>query len=393
MKISNQYNDRVAEIASGRQLEYYKALCEYGSVHGACNKAGFNRSSMMSSLNLLEKKLVASGIMAPCDASGVAGAGRAIGKVTTHIKGGEVQQEWIRTDTALKDTQAKIEEFLNILRDQVPVRDYQIEEPDVHLADFMSVYPMGDPHLGMYAWAEESGENFDCDTCEQQIVQAIDRLVDTQPASCIGRIHNLGDFFHSDTEDAVTRRSGNHLDVDGRWGRVLRIGVRMMTHCIDRCLEKHQKVEVVNVCGNHDDQTSYCLSIILAEHYRNEPRVFIDTTYSKFHYKEFGKVLIGCNHGMIKPQALLEVMVSDQAEAWGRTKFRYWHVGHVHHMTVKEVGGVVVESFRSLKAKDAHEAEKGYRAGRDMHALLFHKEWGLVERHVVCAAMLAVDVK
>ena len=155
----------------------------------------------------------------------------------------------------------------------------------------------------------------------------------------------------------------------------------MMTHCIDRCLEKHQNVEVVNAVGNHDDQTAYALSIILAEHYRLEPRVEIDTTYNKFYFREFGANLIGVNHGMLKPEVLYRVMASDRPEAWGRTKYRCWHVGHIHHTQVKEIDGVIVESFRSLKSKDAYETEHGYRAGRDMKAILYHIDHGEIERH------------
>lgn len=381
--LSTQYDKRIEEIATDRQLEYYKVFCELGSQQMAAKELEVSRSTIRASMKLLEKKASQSGIVPNHTMEDGAAAGYKIkGTSTLYDDAGNAKITWVKTVDVMSSMEDRVNAMLDCLREQVPVRDYTIKEPNMCDEDLMSVYPMGDPHLGMYAWAEEAGEDFDTDICEQRIILAVDRLVDTQPSSCIGRIENLGDFFHSDTEDATTRRSGNHLDVDGRWGRVLRIGVRMMTHCIDRCLEKHERVELVNVIGNHDDQSSYCLSIIMAEHYRNEPRVFIDTTYSKFHYKEFGKVLIGANHGMIKPQALLEVMTSDMAEAWGRTKHRFWHVGHIHHHKSIEVGGVIVEAFRSLKGKDAYEAEKGYRAGQDMHALLFHKEYGLVERHV-----------
>jgi hypothetical protein len=240
----------------------------------------------------------------------------------------------------------------------------------------------------MYAWAEECGEDFDCEICERDIIEAVDRIVDSMPACGVCRIEELGDLFHSDTEDAMTRRSGNHLDVDGRWGRVVKIALRMLTHCVDRCLEKHGKVELVCVKGNHDDQTAFCLAMMMDEHYRNEPRVWVDTKYTTYHFKEFGQVLLGANHGMIKPAALHEVMTCDMAEAWGRTKFRYWHVGHVHHHRLIEIGGCTVEAFRSLKGKDAHEAERGYRSGRDMCGIVFHKDFGEIERHTCNVAML-----
>lgn len=382
------FDQSIADLATERQLEYYKAYCEHGSHRKVGKIFDVAHTAIGKSLKLLERKAAMRGLIPNhTQEGGVAPGYKLKGTSTLYDADGNQKIQWVKTNEIMETMEEKVKSMMDCLRDQVPVRDYAIKQPTENSEELMSVYPLGDPHLGMYAWKEESGEDFDCDICEQQIVQAIDYLVDSQPPSAIGRIENLGDFFHSDTEDAVTRRSGNHLDVDGRWGRVMRIGVRLMTHCIDRCLEKHERVEVVNVCGNHDDQTSYCLSICLAEHYRNEPRVFVDTTYSKFHYKEWGRVLIGCNHGMIKPQALLEVMVSDMAEAWGRTKFRYWHVGHIHHHKSIEVGGVIVESFRSLKAKDAHEAERGYRAGRDMQAILFHKDHGLVSRQVCNPSM------
>jgi hypothetical protein len=392
ISLPKEYDDRIGNLAAARQLEYYKAYCEHGSVMGICAATGWARSSVRAGLKLLTKKAAKAGLLDNyTPENGCAPGYKLKGTSTLYDGEGNKKLEWVKTNEEMETLEEKIKAMLDVLRDQVPVNDYKIEEPSECIDDLMSVYPMGDPHLGMFAWSEESGENFDCKICEERIVRAIDRLVDTQPASCIGRIENLGDFFHSDTEDAVTRRSGNHLDVDGRWGKVLRIGVRMMTHCIDRCLEKHKKVEVVNVTGNHDDQTAYCLSIILAEKYRNDPRVEVDITYAKFHYKEFGKVLIGCNHGMLKPDVLQQVMACDKAEAWGRTVFRYWHVGHIHHTQVKEVGGCTVEAFRSLKSKDAHEASRGYRAGRDMKAILYHKQYGEIERHTCNLARLMME--
>lgn len=380
--LPREFNKLIANLATGTQLEYYKMYCD-GNTFTQIGKAfGVNRKSPSVSIAALEKKAVSQGLLSAYDDDTGVGLGRTVGKVTTHVKGGAVVQEWVRTDEKQVDMEQKVRDFISVLSDQIPVRDYSIVGPSDVSEKLLSVYNIADQHLGMYAWAEESGNNFDCDMCEAQMVGAIDRLVDTQPCSRVGRIQNLGDMFHSDNEKGITERSGNFLDTDGRYGRVLRIGVRMMTHCIDRALEKHERVEVINVPGNHDSRTSYCLAIILAEHYREEPRVFVDTQYTEFFYREFGSNLIGANHGMIKPQRLMEVMACDMPEAWGRTKHRYWHVGHFHTTKVTEIGGVIVEAFRSLKPKDAYEAASGYRAGREMHALLYHETRGLVERHI-----------
>lgn len=49
---------------------------------------------------------------------------------------------------------------------------------------------------------------------------------------------------------------------------------------------------------------------------------------------------------------------------------------------------MIVESFRTLAAKDAWHSSMGYQSGRDMKCILFHKDWGEVERHTVSVQML-----
>ena len=85
-------------------------------------------------------------------------------------------------------------------------------------------------------------------------------------------------------------------------------------------------------------------------------------------------------------------MATDQAQAWGRTEFRYWYIGHVHHQSVKEYGGVTVESFNTLTAKDAYSAWGGYRAQQNMKCIIHHAEFGEVGRHAVNPNMLKGEV-
>jgi hypothetical protein len=249
------------------------------------------------------------------------------------------------------------------------------------MAGLLSVYPMGDPHIGCYAWAAEAGEDFDVNIARQDLLAAAGRLVDVAPASQRALICNLGDFFHADSLSQLTK-SGHKLDVDTRWPRVLRLGCHLMVDLITLALRKHAKVEVINAIGNHDDHSSIMLSAFLEAWFHAEPRVHVYPTTSKFHYIEHGRCLIGVTHGdTVKHLALGELMASYQPEAWGRTLHRYWYTGHIHHTSKTELRGAVVESFRTLAAKDAWHASQGYRSGRDMYAIVLDAEHGEVERH------------
>lgn len=307
--------------------------------------------------------------------------------VTRDVFGKVTQQQWVKTK---KTDAATPEELLEAFQRAVASRDILAKpaaylDPTVErLAHRICVYPMGDPHLGMLAWAAETGEDFDLATAESLLYGAVDRLVALAPATKKCLLISLGDFFHFDNLDGVSRRSGHTFDTAARWSKVFPLGVGLACRMIDRCLEKHEEVHVILEIGNHDDHSSLMLAVCLAHHYRNEPRVHIDTSPSTFHWFEFGKVLIGTTHGQdVKGEKLPGVMAADQPEAWGRTKHRYWYVGHVHHEDVKEYPGCVVKYHRTVAAKDAWHHSKGYRAGRSMSCDVMDEDYGLVMTHQV----------
>lgn len=296
---------------------------------------------------------------------------------------GEVKLRWIKSAADAETRMLQLRDAVLQIGEELPRAD-PAPAPATSDADLLCVYPMGDPHIGMYSWAAETGMDFDLTIAERELVSAVDRLVEMSPAAEQALIINLGDFFHADSPENRTARSGHALDVDTRWPKVLSVGIRIMRRIIDRALVKHASVRVVNEIGNHDDNSSVMLGLCLAAYYELEPRVEIDTSPSKFHWYEFGQNLIGITHGNgIKRDQLPGIMACDQAVAWGRTDHRYWYCGHVHHESVKEYPGVVVESFRTLAARDAWHAASGYRSDRDLRCDVLHRRWGRVARSIL----------
>lgn len=252
----------------------------------------------------------------------------------------------------------------------------KIIAPRTKMSDSITVYPMGDPHVGMYAWKKSTGEDFDCDIAERDLIAAMDDLVDRAHPTDTAAIIELGDFFHADSLFNQTT-GGTPMDVDTRWPRVLEIGLKIMIRLIQRALEKHKRVKVIIAIGNHDTHSAIFLSIALRLAFEKNTRVEIFDTVNSFHYFEFGCNLFGVHHGdKVKKTNLPGVMAADQPEAWGRTTHRYWFTGHIHHVEAIEIIGTIVRSYRTLASKDEWTHNKGYRSGRDMHALTFHKLFG-----------------
>jgi hypothetical protein len=250
----------------------------------------------------------------------------------------------------------------------------------------MTIYNLGDPHIGMLAWAKECGVDFDTRIAERELFGVVDMLVERAPASHEGVLANLGDFLHAQNDKQLTPHGGNKLDVDGRSAKVNEIAFGLMTRLVDRLRQKHKRVRVVTVPGNHDPDVARMLAIYLRKSYENEPRVEILPNWNPFTYLEWGQNLFGWAHGDgAKPEVLPKIMAEDMREAWGRTWFHCWHTGHEHQKRVLEVQGTscLVETHRTVAANDGWAHWKGYRSGKSLSAITYAFEGGEISRQVV----------
>jgi hypothetical protein len=309
-----------------------------------------------------------------------------------HVKGvstlydgaGGIKQQWVKTDQDLVDRIRAFEKAIDRICGRTDGRAEPVSAPEFVEDDLLCLVPFGDPHIGLYAWAAESGDDFDLEIAECNMVNAVDHLITLAPPAATLVLLNLGDFYHGDSSTNQTPQSGHPLDIDTRWEKVIDVGISIKERCINRGLEKFRNVIDVNVEGNHDPTSSIMLRRVMRATYRNEPRVTVDTTPGKFYWHRFGASLIGSTHGdSAKLADLPGIMACDRARDWGETKYRHWYTGHVHHDSSREAHGVIVETFRTLAPKDAWHASKGYRSGQDLKLDVFHRRWGRINRHTV----------
>ena len=371
-------------VNSEAQLRNLEAVLEYGSERKAADALGVDRSTVNKSIRRVRANAARRGYAPDNDMTKTVPDGFSVSGVSTmYDADGEVKIQWVKSK---QEAQRLLEMALEAVRESFAGASNKVpviaKQKKIETKELLAVYPMGDPHIGLYAWAEESGADFDVKIAERNLVTATERLVECAPASDQALIVNVGDFYHSDTMDNRTSRSGHALDVDTRWARVLRVGVRSMRACIEATLRKHNTVRVINEIGNHDDHTAQVLTLALSMAYENNPRVSFDMGPGRFHYHRFGEVLIGVTHGdLAKPEKLGGIMATDRPKDWGETVRRYWYTGHIHTRNVFELPGCEVESFRTLAAPDAWTASMGYRSGRDMYCIVIHEKYGEIERH------------
>lgn len=314
------------------------------------------------------------------------------GVSTLYDAEGNVKAQWVKSQgnpcVDMDAVRQAIEEMAEPLRGMAK----PVKAPKASLKDSLSAVIIGDAHFGAYAWKEEAGANFDTDTASRDLRAAIDHLVETAPASERGLLVDVGDFLHADNRSNMTPASGNLLDVDTRYQRVIRIAIEALRYCIDRMLRKHQVVDVIIAAGNHNPDSAGWMALCLSLYYDKEPRVRVDMSPGKFHYYPFGKALIGVTHGdKIKLADLPSIMATDRPEQWGAAKHRYWWTGHIHHTKHQEFRGCTVEAFNTLAASDAWHHASGYRSMRQMQRIDIDKNHGIYSRAICNLGMIGHD--
>lgn len=371
---------KLKEWATPNQKTQIDAIIKHKGFIAAAKELGITRQALDNSMNgLIRRAKSVYGYSPEHGMNHGVPDGYYVDGISTYHK---EERQWVK---AKADKEKQIELTKIIIQEMLASVDGLSPIPKVIEStknDLMVVYPIGDPHVGMQSWAKESGDNFDLKIARQLTLGAIDRLVSVAPAASVGILLPLGDIFHANDQSNRTPAHHHQLDVDSRHVKVLGVGIEIFKHAILRLLAKHPKVVVRFLRGNHDPEAVWVLAYALNAWFSNNPKVTIDLSPADQWYYKFGKVLIGATHGdRAKGSKLMGVMATDRAEDWGSTKHRYWLCGHVHHSSIEEFPGCTVETFRTLAAADAYSAGHGYRAGRDMRCIVYHKNFGEVERY------------
>jgi hypothetical protein len=383
-------DDNLRSFATPRMLEIIDAIAKHGSERKAAKALGLSRGTVGDAIVNLRRRAAKMGYSPSHDMKHVVPDGFKVRGVSTYYDvDGRVRGQWVKSAEDRERTAQIVRETIAALSTEVQGLAPLTKPPDQANADLLAVYPFGDPHVGLYVWAKECGDDFDLDIGRKLTLGAVDRLVSSAPAAATAILLLLGDVFHMDDQTNQTPAHRHQLDVDSRFVKVLQVGIETYRHAILRALEKHRRVIVKAIPGNHDPHAIWSLAFTLAAYFSNEPRVEVDLGPAKHWYFRFGKVLIGSTHGdTTKHEKLGGIMAADRPQDWGATKHRVWYTGHIHSKTVTELPGVVCESFRTLAAQDAYAAGHGYRAGRDMLCIVHHCEHGEIERHRVDVGMI-----
>lgn len=371
-------------FATVRQLEYLDAVEQHGSQRAAAAAIGVAESTLRMSLKALRRKVQ----MRSTEEDTLVGAT----STSTLCDGdGNVKLQWVKRDLKKGALEDAIRGFVEELAQGVAGASPDVPLPALAMEELLAVYPVGDAHYGMRADSRETGDgDWDLEIAARTHEAAVKHLMQITPPAAHALLLNVGDGLHTNGSNNQTF-AGTPLDVDTRYGKVLQEAAMSFVRCILTLLEKHQHVTVWCMRGNHDYDSSLALQIALKFYFNNNPRVTVDDGTSLYKYLRFGKVLIGSHHGHgAKAADLPMIMAADRPKDWGDTAHRVWHCGHIHHKQVlKDYTGCTVETHRTLARQDAWHAGQGYRSKKDMSVIVYHREFGELQRSRFDVAMAA----
>ena len=291
---------------------------------------------------------------------------------------GNVRLQWVKEK--VNDKAAAVEEAIDEILGTFESRYVPTSiVPTTLFSDKLTLYISNDVHLGALMWKEETlDRDWDLDTAEIAFKDAINNLVARAPATDECIVADLGDLTEMDDFKNMTPKSGNVLDVDGRYSKVLKVAMNCMVYFVERALEKHKIVRFYNISGNHDITTGYAIGAFIEAWFRNEPRVIVDSSPAKQKYYKFGSTLLGFAHGDgLKMRESGEVMAMHNTEIWGETTNRYFHFGHIHKDAVYDGRLCKAESHRNIAPLNAWAADHGFgRNPGTMKALVYDVDMG-----------------
>ena len=372
-----------------RQREMLEAIELHGGARAASIAMGVNIGAASDAYVAVKKKAALRGYAPENDFTRPVPQGYVTKGVSTYYNSeGKPSGQWVKASLTHEAMVEAMRETVAGFKDQIQPADI-IVAPEATEEHLCNLYTFTDYHLGMLAWHQEGGADWNVSKAEQTILAALAQMINQSPTAHTAVVNIQGDFLHTDGKTPVTPASKHVLDADSRFPKIRRAAIRIIRSLVTLSLQRHQEVYLIIAEGNHDEESSGWLADLFSVHYEEEPRVTVNDSVLPFYVFEWGNTMLGVHHGhKVKNENLPLLFAAQFPQQWGRTTRREIHCGHRHHRDEKEYNGVTVVQHPTLAARDAYAARGGWIADRAAWAITYHKDYGAVGRVMVTTEML-----
>ena len=385
-------DENLYRYCTPRQKQILEAIERLGSARAAATELGMNIGGASETYLAVKRKAAKFGYSPEHDFTRPVPDGYIAKGVSTYYNAeGKPAGQWVKASLSHEALVDAMREAVEGFKDEIPPV-VSIVAPAASEEHLCNLYTFTDYHLGMLAWHQEGGSDWNISIAERTIIAALQQMIEQSPKAHTAVINIQGDFLHTDGKTPVTPASKHVLDADSRFPKIRKSAIRVIRSMVAMSLLRHQEVHLVIAEGNHDEESSGWLADLFSVHYEEEPRVTVNDSVLPFYVFEWGSTMLGIHHGhKVKNESLPLLFAAQFPQQWGRTTRREIHCGHRHHRDEKEYNGVTVVQHPTLAARDAYAARGGWIADRAAWAITYHKKYGAVGRVMITTEMLEPD--
>ena len=290
---------------------------------------------------------------------------------------------WLKKNQEFVDVQKIKKEILDEIKNYSPViKKIAYSEKKDNILE-INIF---DLHFGKLASKNSAAEDYDTEIAKERFLKALNILVNRSSSFDFEKIlFPIGnDFFNSDSLKNETTR-GTPMDEHLLWQETIKKGRQLIQIGIEY-LTRFAPVHIIVVPGNHDWQRMFMLGEMVEGWFHNNENVTIDNGFKPRKYYKYGKCLIGFTHGNNEKVGDLPlIMAQEQSMNWQDTKYREFHLGHLHHKreikykSTQEYKGIVIRYLRSLGGEDSWHNIKGYIGSiQTAESFVWNKNEGLI---------------
>lgn len=155
--------------------------------------------------------------------------------------------------------------------------------------------------------------------------------------------------------------SGTSLEQSLSYKDMIQTGIRVACYIIDSILYNTKAtIDCPYILANHDKHSCFGVFCALMQRYLNNPRIKFDDSMKQRKYIKYGVNGIGLGHGHKEKNKIYKAFSIEAPSIYASTKFREFHLSHLHNESVKDECGVVHRRLPTVNTPDEWHTESGW---------------------------------
>lgn len=380
-------------LLTEKQLQAIHAVYEFGSLNEASLQINVKPTTISDRICRARRKVAKAGFThRDANVSKFVGEGYKVKGLSTYTTLENGDKQWVKTEQDKEKQMELMRTAVSALCSEIdPIEPIDFKG-GIRSENLINEYVITDYHLGMLAWHEEGGADWNLPRAQCLLTSAITDMITRSPKADKAVLVILGDFLHFDGLLPVTPASRHVLDADSRFTQIVRVAIQCIRDCVTKLIEEHNEVDLLICTGNHDEGSSVWMREAFNLYYEDNQRITVITTPSPYYAIAHGDVGLFYHHGhKVKFESLPAKFMTICHDVFAVTHKWFGNSGHLHSArkgsATKDFNGFEMTQHPTLAASDSYASDHGMDSQRKAFCTTFHRKYGEYSRISTSPAM------